>query len=102
MSGLDPIKAKVAEVAMRKMLKAERHFDICAVRNVLEMLNIPGDKEIMLTLQPLHCVDWADMGGELREQVVLLLAQLFQGAAMSTFAGVIANEQGNPKRIARH
>lgn len=102
MNGLDPIKAKVAEVAMRKMLKADRHFDICAVRNVLEILDIPGDKQIMSLLKPLHCVDWADMDSELREQVVVLLAQLFQGEAMPTFAGVIANDQRNQKRIARH
>lgn len=96
------IKAKVAETAIRKMLKSERYFDICTVDKCLRMLNIPADPEIYDTLSPLHCVHWGEMDAELRDAVVAMLAALFSGQAMPVFVEVITDAQFGTKRLARH
>lgn len=99
---MDKIKAKVAETAMRKMLRAERHFSICTVDNCLRMLNIPADPEIYNTLRPLHCVDWADMDQELREAVIAMLASLFRGAAMPVLSEAMFGESVGQRSLERH
>ena len=74
---LHEAKLKIAEVSMRKMMKG-RYFDICTIDNCCKMLGIHADKEMHEMLKPLHCVDWSEMGKEVRNIVKLCCMSIFE------------------------
>lgn len=71
-------KVLIAATALNKMFRGH-HFSICAVTEVAAMLGIHPEAEAMRLLQPLHCVNWADMPRELRNQVPVLVEQALAG-----------------------
>jgi len=73
----DP-KVLIAATALNKMFRSS-HFSICTLREVAEMLGIHPEREAYKMLHPLHCVNWADMPRELRDQVPRLVEQALAG-----------------------
>ena len=73
----DYAKKKLANVALKEMFKPSGHFSICTIRECMEMLNIPPNKETMEMLNPMHCIRWGDMDEETRDIILLCVMELF-------------------------
>ena len=53
---------------LNKMMKGS-HFSISTIRTAIETLRCVPDSRAMQILEPLHCVNWADMPAEIRDAV---------------------------------
>ncbi len=70
MNGLSEFQQQAAVVALVKMLRA-RSFNICDLDNLAKLLDCSSamaGKDYQ-ALRSLHCVDYADMGPDLAQQV---------------------------------
>lgn len=54
------------------------HFDICLVRDLIDLTGASKDSEAMRLLRPLHCVHWSDMDQALRDSVPLLVREALE------------------------
>lgn len=81
---VDRIKAVAATTAVRKMLD-DSYFSICAVKKVINLLDIDADREAVEILETIHCVDYNKMPTEL----ILALPELL-GRAFNKPAGTFA------------
>lgn len=59
--------------ATLKQLFTKRYFDICAVREIVEITNGRKDSQAYKLLSALHCIDYKDMEQELRDRIPMLL-----------------------------
>lgn len=69
---LQELKNQAALTALNKMLRG-RHFDICTVRDVGEMLGVNPRCEEYKILQTLHCIDYSEMPSDLRDSIPMLV-----------------------------
>lgn len=53
------------------------YFSICQLDATLAAAKIIPDGETMRILKPLHCIDWADMWPELRDEVFTRIMIMF-------------------------
>lgn len=63
---MDRLQELAAMAALNKMFK-DGHFSICTIRNIAEMTKVSLGGRAYEILCTLHCVDYANMGRELRE-----------------------------------
>lgn len=54
-------------------LFTKRHFNICQLDAVAELLNVSTKTDAFKLLRTLHCVDYGDMAPELRDRIPLLV-----------------------------
>ncbi|MDR3446660.1 hypothetical protein [Dyella sp.] len=80
----DSIRQMTALAALNKMLK-QGHFSICTVREIATMYGITADPEAMAILQPLHCVNYADMPRELYATLPALIQKALSGDQVFQF-----------------
>ena len=70
---------RMAAITVLKQMFAGGHFSICTVDKVIQITGcIPPDPKDYQALSALHCVDWADMSQDLRNQVMLKTLQIFE------------------------
>ncbi|MFM7012548.1 MAG: hypothetical protein ACKO0Z_24995, partial [Betaproteobacteria bacterium] len=50
----------VVETALNKLLTS-KHFSICTVNSILEVMSLPRKSQAYTALCALHCIDYADM-----------------------------------------
>lgn len=81
---METMKSLAAMTALNKMFKAG-HFSICTVEQVAKLLDVIPDREAMLILRPLHCVDYADMPRELYKELPAIVQQALQGTPVYQF-----------------
>jgi hypothetical protein len=77
---LNPLEQRiqlVAQTALNKLFTKD-HFDICTLRNVIEAIG-KGNKShpSYKQLQALHCVDYAEMPKALRDQIPMMVNEVF-------------------------
>ncbi len=82
MSDMDPFNAEAVRIALRRMFKAGRFFDICAVRTCLTALQVEPPEEELDALRPLHCVSWSEMTPEMAREVQARTLALFSHPAI--------------------
>ena len=73
---LERLRGLVVAVSLKKMFEGS-HFSICTVQDCLKAVKIIADGDTMEILQPLHCVDWAKMPPELRNEVFHRIMKMF-------------------------
>jgi hypothetical protein len=71
---IDDTKRLVIGTALRKLF-SDKHFSICAVDRICEVLGCSRGGDAYRQLHALHCVDYADMPRELAERIPALVAQ---------------------------
>lgn len=59
-------------VALNELF-TKKHFNICALDSVLEVMNGTDRSEAYKLLRTLHCVDYSAMPPELRERIPALV-----------------------------
>jgi hypothetical protein len=70
----DDIKKLVAITALNNMM-SKGHFSICTIDSVATMLDINPKNEAYRILNPLHCINFADMPKEIRGAVPSLIQE---------------------------
>ena len=78
---MDDLKKLVVETAVKKML-SKGYFDICTVRDILEITGARPSSEDMALLNALHCVNYGDMPPELLRGMPVLLQRVLQAPAL--------------------
>jgi hypothetical protein len=68
----------VVEASLQKLL-TERHFSICTVDAIMEVMNVPRNSQAYKLLHTLHCMDYSSMTKELRETIPLLVREVLIG-----------------------
>lgn len=63
-------------LALKKMFNGS-HFSICTIDTCLKVTGAVPPKADYDALHALHCVDWADMPREFRDQVFVKTLELF-------------------------
>lgn len=71
---MSDLKQQIALHALNEMM-AGRHFSICTIDTVGEMLGIKPSGPARAMLAPLHCLDWGKMPPEVREAVPGLIQE---------------------------
>lgn len=67
-SALPETKRLVVKQAIKSLFE-KRHFDICIVREVAEIVGARSGGDAFQILRALHCVDYASMEPELRARI---------------------------------
>ncbi len=67
-SEIPELKQMVVLTAMERLFD-EKHFSICAVRNIAKVIGAPACGPAWDMLEALHCIQYATMPAELRESI---------------------------------
>lgn len=89
------LRCSLAAVHALKTMFDSGHFNICVVRNVLDLAGVHAGGPDWKALEALHCVDWGDMGPELAAEVKLKTLQLFEAQPDQIDKEVIENVFSN-------
>ncbi len=71
---LPETKQLVVQAAISRLF-TERFFDICALRELVELTGAQRSSEAYRLLNTLHCVKWENMDPALRDKVPLLVRE---------------------------
>lgn len=84
---------KAAITSLKKMFEG-RHFSICTIDTLCKLTGCIPDAKDYQALSALHCVNWSDMDSELREMVMLKVAQIFEkpGFDMQILGGLLQRD----------
>jgi hypothetical protein len=74
----DQFEREVFKAALRKLLDPQSHFCVIGCRNLLEMAGVVVTPQEERYFQALHCVSYKTMSRELKEGLVVRLAEIFQ------------------------
>lgn len=77
-SSLPETRRLVISHALNELF-TKRHFNICQLDAVAELLNAPRNTDAFKLLRTLHCVDYSDMAPELRDRIPLLVNECLTG-----------------------
>lgn len=69
----DPILYEKFALKVKKTL-AHRFFSICDAEEALKLVNKQGASMMYKELQPLHCVHWDEMSGNMKSHIMQTLA----------------------------
>jgi len=97
---MNDIQHMVALTALNNLLR-EKHFSICTLDRVAEMLGVQPQAEAYRTLRPLHCIDYAVMPQELRNKIPDLIRECLGIIPMAQFTDLrpqLHVEVTEPKR----
>jgi len=89
-----------AEAALQKML-SDKHFSICTMDRIIDMLGIKPDKEAYSILSTLHCIDYNAMRRELIEALPDLIHRVLQSPSFEA-SRINIVESGNVLTLVRH
>lgn len=64
--------------ALQKMLRQDNHFSVCAVNECAKLCGIVIPRERALVYSACHCMNWADMTPEYRQQVCAMVLDDFR------------------------
>ena len=64
--------------SLQKMLKTERHFSVCCIRDCASLCQICISAERMKVYQAQHCVNWDEMTNEFRQMIVAMVLDDFR------------------------
>jgi hypothetical protein len=78
---MDAFTRAAITTALSRMFRAGGHFDICTVKNALEVAKIPAPEFEVERLGLFHCVHWSAMDATLRATVVERTLALFDEPA---------------------
>ena len=82
---LNDLRKLAAMTSLNKLMK-QRHFDICTVRDVGDLLGIPvRNTEEYKILQTLHCVDYSEMPPQLRDAIPSMVKKILELPAIYRF-----------------
>lgn len=72
--------AKIQTVAhsLQRMLKADRYFDVCTIRNCISVCQICISEERMNIYQSIHCMHWNEMEPEYRLLITAMVLDDFR------------------------
>jgi hypothetical protein len=73
---LEQFRGLAVAAGLRKLFD-DKHFNICQLDATLTAARIIPDGETMRILRPLHCIDYADMKPELRDEVFSRIFGMF-------------------------
>ena len=76
-------KRLVAKTAIDQLF-SQKHFSICKLNDVLDLLGASRNTDAHTALKALHCVDYADMPADLRSRLPFLVKE------------ALANPQNHP------
>jgi hypothetical protein len=71
-ASLPDTRRMVVETTLKKLLDA-RHFSICELDKILEIIGSRQSGEAYKLLSALHCINYSDMNQELRDRIPLLV-----------------------------
>lgn len=78
------LKQQAALTALNEMLRG-KHFNICTIDRVADLLDVHVDPDAYRTLRPLHCIDYAAMPRELYASLPGLIQQALSGREVFQF-----------------
>ena len=78
-AALPSTRRLVVEASLNKLL-TEKHFSICTLDAVMEVMDLPRGSDAHKLLRTLHCVDYRVMSKELRDTIPLLVREVLTGA----------------------
>ena len=73
---MSDFETEAVRLGLTKMFN-QGWFDICAVKECLEVAHVVPPKATLQSLQPLHCVPYSEMSPEFREELVRRVLGLF-------------------------
>ncbi len=80
----------IAQVAINKLF-TDNYFSVCKLNDVMDMLGKGRrNSKIYKQLHALHCVHYADMSEELRNQIPYMVNELFTNKPASEAATNVA------------
>lgn len=97
---MSQLQLMAAEAALQKML-SEKHFNICTMDRIIDMLGIKPDKEAYSILSTLHCIDYNAMRRELIEALPDLIHRVLQSPSFEA-SRINIVESGNVLKLVRH
>lgn len=97
---MSQLQLMAAEAALQSMLSG-KHFSICTIDKITEMLGIKPDKEAYSILATLHCIDYNTMRRELLEALPDLIHKVLQSPAFEA-SRINIVESGNVLKLVRH
>ncbi len=68
----------VVKAGLTKMLRTKKWFCICDLQATLDAAGIIPNGDVLRLLRPLHCMEWADMEPDLRNQVQAIIVKMFE------------------------
>lgn len=84
---LNDLRKLAAMTSLNKLMK-QRHFDICTIRDVGDLLGIPvRNTEEYKILETLHCVDYSEMPPQLRDAIPRMVKKILDLPAVYQFNG---------------
>lgn len=72
------IQVQTIAHALQKMLKTDRHFSICTVRECVKISQIIISEERMNIYSAAHCLNWNEMLPDYRNMLVAMLLDDFR------------------------
>lgn len=69
MNELTDFQKATCAAGLKNMLITKNYFDICTLDSIAKTMGVKLGGPDYSALRNLHCMDWAEMGGELRDQV---------------------------------
>jgi hypothetical protein len=80
LSNMEPYEMETQTVihALNKMLKPDRHFNVCCVKECANMVGIVISKEHWNLYNAVHCMDWSEMTEDYRQKLVAILLDDFR------------------------
>ena len=64
--------------SLQNMLKSERHFDVCTIRNCASICNLCIPVERMDIYRAAHCMNWSEMLPEYRMALTAMVLDDFR------------------------
>ena len=64
--------------SLQKMLKTDRYFSVCTIRDCVNVCQIIVPKERMDIYQAAHCINWNEMMPDYREMLIAMILDDFR------------------------
>jgi hypothetical protein len=64
--------------ALQKMLKTDRYFDVCTIKDCVEVCKIYIPYERMSIYRAVHCVHWNEMLPDYRQLIIAMVLDDFR------------------------
>ncbi len=97
---MSQLQLMAAEAALKKML-SDKHFSICTMDKIVDMLGIKPDKEAYDILSTLHCIDYSAMRRELLEALPDLIHRVLRSPSFDA-SRINIVESGSVLKLVRH
>jgi hypothetical protein len=83
LADVTPVQRLAIEASLKALLTG-KYFDICRLKDCLEVCGISPHTKAFDTLRLLHCIHYSDMNDDLKKQIPDLVADCFgQGTVLT-------------------